>query len=89
MYLIFGLICFAVAIIALIFAVICGRRAALRAKYRPFRNTPTVDKPRVNNHPRYRYLLNLLHGDKETADRLSDTYGVDKAINDLLRDRMR
>jgi len=89
MALILGLICFAVAIVAPILAIIYARKSALRAKYRPNKNSVISKERAVNKHPRYKKLVNLLHGDRESADRLSDAFGVDRAIQDLIRDRSR
>jgi len=89
MALILGLICFAVAIIVPIVAIIYATKASLRAKYRPNKNTVSSSLRAVNRHPRYKKLVGLLHGDRETADRLSDAFGVDRAIEDLIRDRSR
>lgn len=36
---------------------------------------------------KYKKLLSMLGGDREIADRLISTYGIDKAISDLERDR--
>jgi len=84
-----GLVCFSVAIIVPILAIIYARKAALRAKYRPNKNTVSSNERVDNRHPRYKKLVGLLHGDREAADRLGDTFGVDRAIQDLIRDRMR
>lgn len=40
-----------------------------------------------NDSPKYRELLGLLNGNREVADNLIRAYGVDKAIEDLIRDR--
>lgn len=88
-----GLICFSVAIIVPILAIIYARKAALRAKYRPYRpnknNVSSNERRVANRHPRYKKLVGLLHGDRDAADRLSDIFGVDRAIEDLIRDRSR
>lgn len=36
---------------------------------------------------KYRRLLNMVGGDKQTCDSLISSFGVDKAIEDLIRDR--
>ena len=36
---------------------------------------------------KYNQLLAMLNGDRAIADRLVKTYGIDKAISDLIRDR--
>lgn len=36
---------------------------------------------------KYEQLLGMLNGDREVADNLIRVYGVDKAIDDLIRDR--
>ena len=36
---------------------------------------------------KYKKLLGMLNGDREVADNLVRVYGVDKAIEDLIRDR--
>ena len=44
---------------------------------------PTQQK----DSPKYKELLGLLNGDRRTADNLAQVYGVEKAIEDLIRDR--
>lgn len=44
---------------------------------------PTKQK----DSPKYKELLGLLNGDRRTADNLAQVYGVEKAIEDLIRDR--
>jgi hypothetical protein len=51
------------------------------------KNSEPPSLPERDNHPRYWELVRLLNGNRETADRLSNAYGVDKAIADLERDR--
>ncbi len=48
---------------------------------------PSVASKKYKDSPKYRKLLGLVGGDRSTADRLADNYGIDKAIADLERDR--
>lgn len=41
----------------------------------------------VRDSAKYKKLLSMLGGNRDTADRLISTYGIDKAISDLERDR--
>ena len=41
----------------------------------------------IKDSPKYNQLLGMLNGDRGIADRLINTYGLDKAIDDLIRDR--
>ncbi len=52
-----------------------------RAITQPARNLQTRDSHK------YRKLLNMVGGNRKTADRLVAAYGIDKAILDLERDR--
>jgi hypothetical protein len=36
---------------------------------------------------KYNRLLNMVGGDKATCDRLIASYGIDRAIEDLIKDR--
>ena len=41
----------------------------------------------VTDSAKYRKLLSMLGGNRDTADRLISVYGIDRAISDLERDR--
>lgn len=50
--------------------------------------SPKRDKPnRQKDSAKYRQLLGMLNGDRDTAENLIRAYGVEKAITDLIRDR--
>lgn len=50
-------------------------------------NKKKVKPKQQKDSPKYRQLLGMLNGDRDTADNLVRVYGVDKAIEDLIRDR--
>ena len=50
-------------------------------------STTQVKVNHSQNNGKYNQLLAMLNGDRAIADRLVKTYGIDKAISDLIRDR--
>jgi hypothetical protein len=62
--------------------MIVGLWLILRPKAR--RNSQSINR---KQSAKYSKLLSMVGGDREAADRLISSYGIDKAIYDLERDR--
>ncbi len=50
-------------------------------------NQPQASQGRTAYQIKYSKLVNMVGGDRATADRLISAYGIDRAISDLERDR--
>ena len=84
MSLFLGFVCLTIAIVAI--AVL------LQTAMRPVRQIPKRRQQierltREKDSSKYKQLLRMLNGDRGAADSLVHAYGVDKAIDDLIRDR--
>ncbi len=88
-----ALICFVIALIGLSFLAYEFARAKSNKRLRRnelkygYMTRGCASRYTENKHPSYKKLLSMVGGDRSIADRLADTYGVDKAIEQLIRDR--
>jgi hypothetical protein len=78
------------AVVLIVFTSICLIALVLGIKYeldKSKNKNGANTKHQQQDSAKYRQLLGMLNGDRETADNLARAYGVEKAITDLIRDR--
>jgi len=84
--LVLGFAFFAIAIAGMLVIVQTARKSARKtARYRP--QASRHESPPPKDSPKYKQLLGMVNGDRRIADNLARAYGVEKAIEDLIRDR--